>query len=322
VIFTTSLIGSVRQSWPDAVIHVVTAKRGEPLVRHHPLIDRLWVFDKSGKDRSLGSLLTLAKMLRNEKFDVLLNAHPSFRSRLLTFLSGAAVRVGYLGFGSAIAFTHRVSNSLDVRPDHADRRVDLLRELVPGAGAAALCVGIPESIKQDAEMLLAQMDSSVKPLLGLVPGSARRTKMWDANGFNDLGKRWIREKKGSVLVFGGESERARIEAICSEIGESCHSIIQRPLELAAGLLSRCERVVGNDTGVSFLAIAAGCPKVLVLYGCTQVNYSFPAPHAAIAAGVPCCLPRTGHGRACCKWGDTPWCMRQISVERVWSELLA
>jgi heptosyltransferase-2 len=320
VIFTTSLIGSVRQIWPDTELHVLVAKRAEMLVRHHPLIDRVWVYDKNGSEKSFGRLLKLTGQLRAESYDIVLNAHPSFRSRLISYLSGARVRVGYYGFGSSLAFTHRVRNSLDIQPDHAARRVDLLRALEPTAASAPLRVGLMEESQRLAKAFIGKLDADRAPLLALIPGSARFTKMWPSEGFIDVAKRWIHETGGHVLAIGGESERGIIEQICENSGAQCHPVVNMPLDDAAALLAECKCAVGNDTGVSFLAIAAGCPQVLVLYGCTQVNYSFPLPHKAIAAGVPCCLPPTGHGRSKCKWGEAPWCMRQISPERVWREI--
>lgn len=320
VIFTTSLIGSVKQVWPTTELHVLVAKRGELLVRDHPLVDRVWIYDKNGSEKSISDVFKLAAKLRAESLDVILNAHPSFRSRLITRLTGAPVRVGYCGFGSRFAFTHCIENSLEVKPDHAQRRVDLLRILEHEATVERLSVGVTEANQQLAETLIQKLGGANKPILGLIPGSARLTKMWPESGFAAIAKRWIREKNGIVLTFGGKHEAALVSSICEDAGEGCHPIISLPLDQVAGLLSRCSNTVGNDTGVSFLAIAAGSRKVLVLYGCTQVNYSFPAPHKALAAGVPCCLPPTGHGRASCKWQTTPWCMQQISVDTVWEQI--
>ena len=322
VIFTTSLIGSVKKIWPNTELHALVAKRGELLIRNHPLVDRVWVYDKNGSENSIRDLFRLAGKLKAQSFDVILNTHPSFRSRLITRLAGAPIRVGYYGFGSRFAYTHRIHNSLEVKPDHAQRRVDLLRVLKHEATIEPLQVGVTQESKQLADSFIGKLTDSQKPVLGLIPGSARLTKMWPADRFSSIAKRWVREKGGIVLVFGGKHEANLVEIICDDVGSDCHPVINLPLDEVAGLLSKCRCVLGNDTGVSFLAIAAGCAKALVLYGCTQVNYAFPPPHKAIPAGVPCCLPPTGHGRADCKWGDAPWCMQQISTDRVWDEIEA
>src|SRR5512139_1185603 len=86
VVFTTSLIGAVGNLWPGAEVHMLVAPRGEPIVRHHPRIAKVWVYDKHSSQRSFASLRRLASVLSQQNFDVILNAHPSFRSRLLTRL--------------------------------------------------------------------------------------------------------------------------------------------------------------------------------------------------------------------------------------------
>jgi len=320
VIFTTSLIGATRRAWPGSEIHVLVATRGELLLKAHPQIDRLWVYDKGGRERRLGSLMRIAEHLRRTEFDMVLNAHPSFRSRLLTWLTRAPVRVGYHGFLSSLMFTHRVSNSLHVEPNHAARRVALLRQLVPDADGVRLEVGVSDETGASVSRELHDRGIAESPILALIPGSARNTKMWPTERFAEIAARWIAEREGHVLVFGAGREQAVVEEIVGEAGGRAHGFVNRPLDLVAGLLSRCDCVVGNDTGVSFLAIAAGAKRVLVIYGCTQVNYHFPGPHRAVEAGVPCCLPRTGHGQSRCRWADRPWCMEQLGVDRVWEEI--
>jgi len=317
VVFTTSLLGAVRKAWPKAELHALVAPRGESILRNHPYLNRLWVFDKHGSDRSAASLWRLASKLRAAGFECVLNAHPSFRSRLLTFLTHAPVRVGYRGFGDGIFLTYRVQNDLAVEPDHVKRRIALLKALVPEAEPAPLLVEVsPEEIKW-SERFIKENKGNDKPLLALIPGSAWETKRWPSQYFAELAAKWIIERDGFVVVIGGSRE----QKIISEISARSPRIlpfINQPIPRVAALLSRCNVVVGNDTGVSFLAVAAGAQRVLILYGCTQVDYALPSPHQAITAGVPCCLPRTGHGAHRCRWSDQPWCMQQISVDRVWN----
>ncbi|MCX6600269.1 MAG: glycosyltransferase family 9 protein [bacterium] len=319
VIFSTSLIGAAHGVWPRAELHVLVAPRGEAILRGHPLIHRLWVYYKHGSQKSARSLWKLGRELAKAKFDVVLNAHPSLRSRLLAWLTRAPVRVGYSGFLSALCHTHRVPNDLAVEPDHAARRLALLRALVPQAKSAPLCVAVQSDASAWAQQFLVDHAAGQRPVLALVIGSAWETKRWPVENYAALARRWITEKSGCVVVIGGKAEAALISRLCAQTSGAI-PLVDEPIPHVAALLSRSTAVVGNDTGVSFLGIAAGAPKVVVLFGCTQVDYTFLLPHSAIQAGVPCCLPRTGHGAHCCRWGGVPWCMGQITVERVWSEI--
>jgi heptosyltransferase-2 len=320
VIFSTSLIGAVHEVWPQAALHALVAPRGEAILQGHPLVHKLWAYDKHGAQKSVRSLWRLGRELAEAKFDVVLNAHPSLRSRLLARLTRAPVRVGYKGFLSGFCHTHRVPNDLAVEPDHAARRLALLRALIPDAKSAPLHVAVQPQAAAWAERFLAN-HSGNGPLLVLVVGSAWETKRWPIGNYAALARKWISERNGCVVVIGGKAETDLIEQLCSEIAGAT-PLISEPIPHVAALLARATVVVGNDTGVSFLGIAAGARKVIVLFGCTQVDYDFPPPHSAVQAGVPCCLPRTGHGSHRCRWSKLPWCMGQITVERVWSEMAA
>ncbi|MBK6910760.1 MAG: glycosyltransferase family 9 protein [bacterium] len=320
VVFSTALVGATRQVWPEAEIHFLTAPRAQAIMTEHPQIHRLWVFDKHGAQRAMNAVLTLADELNQVRFDVVLCAHPSLRSRLLCARLAAPVRVGYTGFGERWAFTHTAHNSLAIEPDHVERRLNLLRALVPVTITPPLRIGLNATERSWADDYLKQLDGTDQPLLGLVPGSARLTKQWGVEQFIELARIWCKRTGGRTLAVLGPTE-APMRPHFEKSGQPIQ-VVESGLRQCAALLQRCHSVVGNDTGVSFVAIAAGAPRVVVLYGSTQVNYRFPAPHRAIAAGVPCCLPRTGHGQARCKWtGDAPWCMSQISQEQVLQHIL-
>jgi lipopolysaccharide heptosyltransferase II len=315
VVFTTALIGAAHRLWPSCGLHALVAPRGEPILRGHPFVSRLWVFDKSGQDRGFFGLRRIARELRLQKFDLVLNAHPSLRSRLLTKWIAAPVRIGYQGFLANSCFTRTVPNDLAVEPDHAQRRLALLRGLGHDVPSEPLFV----SVAEDERRAAAESITS-RPLLGLIPGSAWETKRWPLNHFAELAERWIADRNGAVIVFGGKHERTLIEHLCHSNSEHILPFVNEPLSNVAAMLSQCSHVVGNDTGVTLLASAVGGPRVIALYGCTQVNYHFPPPHVALRAGVPCCLPRTGHGAHRCRWAEQAWCMEQLTVDRVWAVL--
>ncbi len=95
------------------------------------------------------------------------------------------------------------------------------------------------------------------------PGSGGQKKRWVSEGFVQV-CRWWQQRKGKVLVLLGPAEEEESEK-WRQVGgavESHLSILQ-----VAALLSRADLYLGNDSGVSHLAGAAGA-RGIVLFGPT------------------------------------------------------
>ncbi|MCB9366781.1 MAG: glycosyltransferase family 9 protein [Calditrichaeota bacterium] len=323
VLFTTSLVGAVRMRWPSTAIDLVVAPRARELVEHHPHLNCVWIFDKRGEQRGMKGINSLARSLNEHPYDLCLCAHPSTRSRLLCGQLNCPVKVGYKGLGAARVFTHLVADDLALEPDHVERRLNLLRTVVDVHSAPPLLVGLTEGELASARQKLAGWGFQDCEVMALIPGSAWKTKQWPTEYFRELANSWISSapNRAAVALIGPKEQASR--ALLERLQDSRFRVESLSLRECAALFSLCNAAAGNDTGVSFLAIAAGCPEVHVLYGSTQVNYAFPPPHRGIHAGTPCCLSRTGHGRQNCGWTDgEPWCMAQISPGSVLSRLLS
>lgn len=313
VVFTTALLKAAKALWPEATFTLLVAPRAAGIVRGHPMLDELIVYDKAGSEKRIGAFLKLGRRLRSGKFDLVLCAHPSLRSALLTKLSRSPVRVGYEAWWASSCFTHTCMNDLSVEPFHVERRLNLLRALdIPVEDPG---VHIPISNEKGA-VADHFLENDSAPFLGLIPGSAWATKRWPAEKFRALAESAQEKLKARCIIFVGKQDAGLAGVIARELHPKPIIVAGKPLEEVAALLSRCHWVVGNDTGISYLAIATGSPAVRVLYGSTQVNFRFLSPHAAITAGVPCCCPSSGHGKKTCDWGNPPVCMNSIEPEDV------
>lgn len=322
-VFSTALVAAVKQQWPQCAVDLLVAPRGEAVLRDHELIHNLIVYDKNGRDSSFTAMLALTRQLNQTSYDLVLCAHPSLRSRLLCSRLHAPVRVGYHGWGDSRAFTHCTSGELALEPDHVQRRLNLLRAIgVNIKSTPSLFVTVTADDVRAASEILAET-GAIKPLLGLIVGSAWATKRLSESAFAEIANRWKSATGGHALIIAGHTETEVAKRIQTASGSNAQLLIQKPLTALRGILKQCQAVVGNDTGLTYLAVAANCPKVIALYGSTQENYAFPPPHVAISAGVPCCRSRYGHGKHHCKWKESgAWCMQQIDVERIWNELKA
>jgi ADP-heptose:LPS heptosyltransferase len=84
----------VRQSYPQADLHVVVSTHITSLMDCVPWVNRAWGYMRYPRHATLGENLDMVRRLRREKFDVIINLNGSDRSSWLTFLSGARERLG------------------------------------------------------------------------------------------------------------------------------------------------------------------------------------------------------------------------------------
>src|SRR6201986_5040752 len=84
----------VRQSYPQAELHVTVAEHITSLMGCVPWVNRVWGYMRYPRHATLGENWDMVARLRREKFDVVINLNGSDRSSWLTFLSGARERLG------------------------------------------------------------------------------------------------------------------------------------------------------------------------------------------------------------------------------------
>src|SRR5687767_9709079 len=71
VILSTSLIEKLNKFYPEAEIDFLLRKGNEGILKGHPLIKNLWIWDKKGgKYKNLFKLLSI---VRGRKYDLVIN---------------------------------------------------------------------------------------------------------------------------------------------------------------------------------------------------------------------------------------------------------
>ncbi|HLH72843.1 MAG TPA: glycosyltransferase family 9 protein [Chloroflexota bacterium] len=167
---------------------------------------------------------------------------------------------------------------------------------------------------------------------GVNPGMSLLRKRWPVQSFVALARR-IQEAGVTIVLVGAPQDRGAAEEICDELssagpGEArngqraSHKLLNLTGELSldelAELARRAVVYIGNDSGPTHLAEAAGARVIAVFGPSDPVVYGPRAPNAvAISAGFWCspCF-EAGRVAPCVK----PLCMPAISVERVWRVL--
>jgi ADP-heptose:LPS heptosyltransferase len=127
--------------------------------------------------------------------------------------------------------------------------------------------------REAAARLLAEAGLGPGETLVVVhPGSGGRRKNWPVDRFAELVRRIAESGIGTPLLVEGPAERSAASELRRLLGERPFPwLVQPPLQALAGVLSLAAGYVGNDSGVSHLAAAVGCPGV-VIFGPTNAAH--------------------------------------------------
>jgi heptosyltransferase-1 len=352
VVHTIPVLPKLRARFPSSRIDWLITPENAGLVRDHPDLSGVVLFNRQ-KFTQLGrnwtattEPLRLLGQLREANYDLVIDLHGQMRSALMTFATGAPVRIGFgrpvrrarsttehhvlrnvprhgwtgAREGSWVAYSHHIPiPTLDV---HA---IDRYLWLTP-------ILGLDDSPIDSRIYLSAEIEAAVQRFLehnalqrfvAVVPGTTWETKHWYPERFAEVA-RWLKTLGFGILVLGRKHDRLRCEQIVKLCGGAIdYSGRTTPAELAA-IVKRAAVCVTNDSGAMHLAIALDRPVVSV-FGPTNPVQTGPyhRPHAVVRADLACSpcnfrrLSQCPHGHAC---------MAQVSaaavIERVESELSA
>lgn len=176
---------------------------------------------------------------------------------------GARLTAGY-----ALPGDERLSLSL---PAHSDGN-EVLRwlRLVEAVGAWArgthLDLPLRTEDKHNADALLSALQAGTGPVVGMHVGAKARSRRWPTEKFAELGDRLIDHNGARVVLTGSAGERDLTGSVARTM---CHPVLDlaglTELGTFAGVISRLDLLITNDTGASHVA-AATRTRSIVLFG--------------------------------------------------------
>lgn len=294
----------------DAEIHLLTSPGYTPLAMMMPSVSKIWGWHKQ---QGWSGVFGLAKQLRAEKYDSVINLHPSFKTALMTQLvlpKKQAVyhkqKLGVRGVAQRkLTRRHAVADFYE--PFRRLFKLPNQQELVP---RLRLAEGL-EPQKKSGERWI-----------GLIPGvgAKRSNRAWLPESYRTLIQELLKEPQFRILLMGGADERELVDSLMTGIDSERleNHCAQHDIPGTARLLKHCDVVIGGDTGPLHLAAGAGSP-ILSIFGPTSLDRTGPIAHHMGGAIIP---PET---LACwpCELATCPLsgnehlaCMHQIPVSAV------
>ena len=295
-------------------------KNGAEVVKYNPFISELIVIDKRGYHNKLRNLFALIKELRNRKFDLVINLHPSERATAMAAFSGAKQVVGFYSPGFSWFFDLPIK-----RQDNIHRVDDNLRILnVMGLGQfnnRDLEMWVDDESRKSAYQKWLQAFSQYHgPVIGLNTGGSWPTKRWTKEGFANLADKLLAKGYG-VAFFGGPMDKPDVETIVGMMNNQKSERLAvftgktTLLELAV-LVKKCAVFVTGDSGPMHVAVSQNV-HVVALFGPSDPIHCAPYSQedAVITNSSLKCL---GCGQHECKMGHL--CMAGINVDVLYAKI--
>ncbi len=117
VILATGLVEKLYQHYPESNIDVLVRKGNEGLLKGHPIVNKVLIFDK--KRSKYLNLFRLINQIRKTRYNMLLNVQRYFTTGLISALSGADIIIGFdknplsLTFSKQIAHTFKGKHEIE-----------------------------------------------------------------------------------------------------------------------------------------------------------------------------------------------------------------
>ncbi len=278
VVMTFPAIAAVRETLPNAHVTVLVKPWVADLVRMHPAVDDVMIFERPGRHEGIGGLRVLARELRLMRFDAAILLQNAIEAAIIARLAGIPVRAGYSTDARGFLLTHPVKRSEKIKTVHQSLYyLEMLKALGFRSPEHAVRIVPTERDREAAESRLRSYGiASRRPLVGIAPGAAYGpAKRWFAERFAAVADRLVGRFSCPVLLFGGAGDRASTEAVQLAAQSTLIDIAGRTgLGEAIALISRCDLFVTNDSGLMHVAAALGVPTVAV-FGSTNPQTTSP-----------------------------------------------
>ncbi len=322
VILVTPLFRAIRQELPGSQVTAMVIPETKNILEHNPFVKKLWNYDKHSRGNSVSYLKKWVRKIKDEKFDIALLPHRSYRTALLARLAGIPIRIGFDRSPAKWLYSHVVKYNYEGH--EVSRNLSLLKPFgVINLGVIRQELFPDEQDETMVKGLMAANDLTGKEkIIALAPGSIWFTKRWPEMNFTGLTDLFL-NRGYRICLIGGSKDIALGDFIIADAGSRAVNFIGKlTLRQTAYFLSKCRLLVCNDSAPTHLGSAVNIPTITI-FGSTVPEFGFSpiAEKQAVMQKEMACRPCTDHGRKKCP-RKTLACLRDISPEEVFNSALA
>ena len=274
MVMAQSLFKRLKADQPGLYLAVLAPAWSQALLSRMPEVDEAIEMPVGHGQVQLGARWRLGRSLKARHFDQAIVLPGSLKSALVPFFAGIATRTGFVG-------EQRYGLLNDIRKlDKKALALNVERFLALGSPTHSL----PDEIPKPGLEVDPQAQAAVRgrfslredqALLALCPGAEfGPAKQWPARHYAAVARSRLAQG-WQVVLLGSAAD----SPICAEINAACEGGCkdlsgQTSLTEVIDVLSLCDAVVSNDSGLMHIAAALERPLVAI-YGSSSPDFTPP-----------------------------------------------
>ncbi len=294
VLLTSPVFEHLARAFPDARIWALVNSGTEEMLTGNPFIEEVLVFERSIKSLPLPKRLAeesaFLRKIRSFGFDLSIDLTGGDRAALVSFVSGARVRIGVDPKGKGFPGKKRLytaTKMIDYQSHTVLQNLSLLEPLGISPGAINVDLSIPDEARNRVRTLLEPLTSRAEgPLIHIHPTSRWFFKCWPPEQMGMV-IRWLTEQGNSVVITASPEARElrMVDEIMMEAAGKSSSSHPRIINLAGQLTlkelgavsEQADLFFGIDSAPMHMAAAVNTP-VVALFGPTRAFNWGPWPN--------------------------------------------
>jgi lipopolysaccharide heptosyltransferase II len=334
VLFSMPLVRNLKENYADVSIAYLCNARVYPLLKNHPLLDKVFVFEKdewrSALKKSKFAFIKKAfyffTEVKKQRFDVVFDLSLNSQYGFFLKMCGIKKRIGF-NFKNRGRF---LTDKLEINNGYSDKHVaryhlELLKFLAIAPKDYKLDLFISKESLQNAKEIFEKNNISPSDLIiAVCPGSgdswrnSAYFKRWPQENFLKLCSQLEGDLKAKIVLFGSKVEEGLCDYVYRGLTKAAVNLCgQINLEEFCAAISLCSLVITNDGGPFHIAQALG-KKAIVLFGPVdeKVYGAYPlSDNCVVFSSHISCRPcyKSFRFSGC---SIDKKCLREISVEEV------
>jgi ADP-heptose:LPS heptosyltransferase len=312
VVRTLPAAAALRAAYPRAHLAWLVEPASASLLRGQPWLDAVLVFPRGrlkeafggGAWRAgLGEARAFLRVLRRERFDLVVDFHAILKSAVLARSAGVPRRVSYARpfarEGASLFATERARLAPRLQ-SRFDRNEALVRYLGIDAPLPERPLTVPE---ENLVRMKGALDGAAPVVIHPGTSDATPYKRWTAEGYGAVARALAAEGVPCVVTSGpARSDQEVASAVLEAAGGAATPAPKTPtlLDLAA-LFTHARLYLGADSGPMHVSSLVGTPVVQLLGPTDPVeNAPYPAaPSRTVRVAIGCNPCRRGCAAATC-----------------------